>query len=305
MNSLIQPRPVVIITGCSSGLGLETAKHLQLTDKYRLVITAREKSLGRLTENFLESENLMIRPLDLLEDKKFPQLINEVCENWGRIDYLINNAGVCYRSVVEHMDEQSEYIQLKTNYLGPMNLIRSVLPIMREQKSGHIINISSVSGMLSMPTMASYSASKFALEGASEALWYEARPYGIFVTLVEPGFIRSKSYEHVLFSKKANLSVRVSGPHSEYYNSFTPFIERLMKLSLNNPTSISKKIEKVMNHKYPPLRVRVTLDAHLFYYLQKFLPQNLFRHLMFYLLPGSSRWGYTRVATRLPARRSS
>lgn len=297
MHRKVSPRKVVIITGCSSGLGLETAKHLQQENKYKLVVTSRHKSVHILQEKFEESDSLIIRPLDLLEEKKFPELINEICEKWGRIDYLINNAGVCFRSVVEHMDEQSEFIQLKTNYLGPMNLIRCVLPIMREQKSGHIINISSVSGMLSMPTMASYSASKFALEGASEALWYEARPYGIFVTLVEPGFIRSKSYEHVLFSKKANLSLKVSGPHSEYYTSFTPFIEKLMKISLSDPISISKKIEKVMNYKDPPLRVRVTLDAHLFYYFQKFMPQNIFRRIMFFFLPGSNCWG-TRVKVR-------
>lgn len=202
------------------------------------------------------------------------------------------------------MDNDAELSQIQTNYLGPMNIIRSVLPVMREQRSGKIINISSVSGMVSMPTMASYSASKHALEGASEALWYEARPYGIHVTIVQPGFIRSNSFEHVKIPKKAELSNKLKGPHSEYYYSMTPLIERLMRFSFTSPEKISVKIEKCISNPSPPLRIQVTIDAMLFQFLRKFLPSSLFHKIMFKFLPGSINWGLKdKSASRLAFRK--
>lgn len=284
-------KPVVIITGCSSGLGLALARHLESLKQYRLVVTAREKSFAKLMELFKSSDEMLLHKLDVTENEQVSQLVNAVTQKWGRIDILINNAGICFRGVVEHMDPESEMIQLKTNYLGPMNLVRSVLPIMREQRGGKIINISSVSGMISMPTMASYSASKQALEGATESLWYEAQPYGIKVCLVEPGFVRSDSFRHVVISKKAELSQKLKGPHSEYYNSITPLIETMMHLSGATPEKIAKRIERIMRDKNPPLRLQVTLDAHVFHILKRWLPARFFHHVMFALLPGSHKWG--------------
>lgn len=288
-------KKIVLVTGSSSGLGYELTRQLISKGSYRVIATAREKSIGILKQNFTESQDVLIRQVDLQEEEQFPTLINEICQLWGGVDVVINNAGVCYRSVVEHMDIESEMAQLKTNYLGPMALVRSVLPIMREQKYGRIINISSVSGMVSMPTMASYSASKRALEGASEALWYEARPYGISVTLVEPGFINSESFKRVVLSKKSEMSHRLKGPHSEYYDSMAPFIEKLMKWSFATPDSIARKIIKVLESNTPPLRLPVTLDAQIFSILQKLLPSNLFHLLMFSLLPGTNKWGLSVI----------
>ncbi|MFS4459549.1 SDR family NAD(P)-dependent oxidoreductase [Bdellovibrio sp. HCB2-146] len=282
---------VIFITGCSSGLGLALATHFASSTPYRLVLTARAPSLKFLQKRFQENDRLLIRELDVTDVAQIYTVVNDVCSIWGRIDVLINNAGVCFRSVIEHMDSESEEIQFRTNYAGPMDLVRAVLPLMREQGSGHIVNVSSVSGMMSMPTMASYSASKHALEGASEALWYEAKPYGIHVSLIQPGFINSASFKRVLFSKKARLSQAVQGPHCEYYLSMTPFIEKLMSWSLSSPEQIAKKVQKVIEKKNPPLRVLVTLDAFLFAWVRRVLPASLFHRIMFSLLPGSRRWG--------------
>ncbi|MBX7231463.1 MAG: SDR family oxidoreductase [Bdellovibrionales bacterium] len=288
-------KKVILITGCSSGLGFALAQQLVGNKKYRLIITCRENSFKRISEAFTETEEVILRKLDVTLDLNINEIVDEVCKRWGRIDVLINNAGVCFRSVVEHMDFESEMIQLKTNYLGPMSLTRSILPIMREQKGGYIINISSVSGMVSMPTMASYSASKHALEGATESLWYETKPYGIKVTLVEPGFINSDSFKRVLFSKKAQLSHELRGPHSEYYYSMSPFIEKLMNFSFSKPTTIARKIIKILEKENPPLRLRVTFDAIIFGFLKKILPVNLFHKIMFSLLPGTKKWGFINL----------
>lgn len=292
MKDVKVSQKIILITGCATGLGKALVKTLSRNPKYKLVVTARLHRLDTLHELFQESEQLLIRELDITKEFQISALVNEIANKWGRIDILINNAGICYRSVVEHMDRESEMIQLETNYLGPMALIRSVLPIMREQMSGQIVNISSVSGMVSMPTMGSYSASKHALEGASESLWYEAKPYGIKVSLVEPGFIHSDSFKNILFPKKAKLSAKLQGPHSEYYKSMSPFIESLMKWAFATPESIALKIAGLIENENPPLRLRVTVDAKVFSFLRKILPESIFHKAMFLLLPGSRLWGH-------------
>lgn len=296
---------VVLVTGCSSGLGKALAERLIESKKYRVVVTSRQRSFEQLKNYFTESEDVMLRELDITDDAEISKVVNDVCCIWGGINILINNAGVCYRSVVEHMDVQSEMIQLKTNYLGPMSLVRSVLPVMREQGGGRIVNISSVSGMMSMPTMASYSASKHALEGATEALWYEAKPYGIKVSLVEPGFVNSDSFKHVIYSKKAKLSSILKGPHSEYYTSMTPFVERLMNWSLATPEGIAKKIEHLIERQSPPLRLRVTWDAIAFSIIKKILPSTFFHKIMFHFLPGTRFWGAATLHRRRSTLRAS
>ncbi len=294
-NELIVPEVgtkfVVMVTGCGSGIGQALAEELYSQNDICVVITARKHAIPALEKKFPQSDRFIIRELDLQFDSDIYPIVNEVCGRWGRVDVLINNAAVCYRGVVEHMDVESEMVQLKTNYLGPMALTRAVLPIMREQKSGYIINVSSVSGMMAMPTMGSYSASKHALEGASEALWYETKPFGIRVSLIELGFVRSESYRNVVMSKKAKMSKLLRGPHSEYYDSMTPLIERLMGYSPTSPERIAKRILKLLKRRDPPLRVAVTIDAFIFGVVRRLIPSRFFHKLLFYFLPGSNTWG--------------
>jgi short-subunit dehydrogenase len=275
---------VVLITGCGSGLGRALAKRLYQEKKFRLVATTRSKESAQLLKTELpENEDFYIVPLDVTNQKEREDLVASIYHNWRSIDILINNAGVSYRSVIEHMDDESELHQLEVNYLGPMALIRLVIPGMREKCSGQIINISSVSGMLA--------ASKHALEGATEALWYELRPYGIRITLVQPGFIRSNSFEKVYFSKKAELSKGVEGPYSEYYLHMGQFVDNLMLKSFSTPETISDKIIQLIEKKSPPLWYSATLDASLFFWLRKILPRRVFHKIMFAMLPQVSHWG--------------
>ncbi len=286
-----QNKPVVLITGCATGLGFALSTILKNSKNYNVVATCRSHKLEHLKSLLNETEDFKIKELDITDDKNIYQLVHDVCTEWGRIDVIVNNAAVCYRGVVEHMDAASELIQLKTNYLGPMSLIRAVLPIMREQRSGQIINVSSVSGMVAMPTMASYSASKHALEGATEALWYETRPFGIGVNLVELGFIKSDSFNNVVLSNKAEMSQIVKGPHSEYYASMTPFIEKLMSLSISSAQDVALKISKVIKIKPTDLRIMATPDVWLFSMLKRILPSGLQNRFFYWMLPGSVRWG--------------
>ncbi len=284
-------KKVVIVTGCGSGIGLELAKKLYDRLDLRVVATARKKTLEQVRKIFNETERFIMRELDVTDDDNIYSLIHEITLLWGRVDVIINNAAVCFRAVIEHMDFEAELLQLKTNYLGPMALTRSVLPIMREQRSGLIINVSSVSGMLAMPTMGSYSASKHALEGATEALWYEARPFGIKVNLVQLGFINSSSFKRVVLSNKAELSMALGGPHSEYYRSMTPMIEKLMAFSFFSSAKIAGKVLKLIDKPRSRLRVPLTPDAIVFSLLRKFVPARIFNRVLYLLLPGSMRWG--------------
>ncbi len=213
-------RKVVLITGASTGLGLATLKELIQKDEYHIIATARKESLYRFAkEGISEDKNLWIRPLDVLSKSQRDDLLDEIELKLGGVDVLVNNAAYCLRAVVEHVNETERLKQMDTNFRSPMALIRGVLPHMRKKCSGQIINISSVGGMMAMPTMSMYSASKFALEGASEALWYEVKPWDISVTLVEPGFINSDGFIRVRHIRESNRSL--SDRNDPYFFTIT------------------------------------------------------------------------------------
>jgi len=284
-------KPVILVTGCSSGIGHALAKRLCACPEYRVMLTARTgASLDKVRADFPESETCGSVALDVTDDASRKAAVAATIARFGAVNILINNAGISYRAVVEHMTDKDECRQMATNYFGPLGMIREVLPSMRERGRGKIINISSVSGMLAMPTMASYSASKYALEGASEALWYELKPFGLSVTLVQPGFIHSNSFRNVYHSA-ASRPENCEGPYARYYRSMNPFVERLMNLALATPESIAEKVLRVIRTENPCLWVPATADAYLFYYLRRFLPRRLLLHVLFACLPGARRWG--------------
>ncbi len=282
--------PVVMITGASTGIGLALAKRLA-SKSYRVALTAREDSLPRFAKaGIVENDKVSLYPLDIVNPDQRHLVIERINRKWGGVDILINNAGISYRSVVEHMGDDEEIQQMSVNYLAAMALIRLVLPHMRAQRSGRIINVSSVSGMMAMPTMASYSASKFALEGASEALWYEMLPWNIRVSIVEPGFIHSNSFEHVYYSRHANECLEGRDDYVEYYKSMAPFVRKMMNAAIATSDDVAKTILRVMQTKNPSLRVPATIDARFFYWLRRLIPRWMYHKLLYKGLPGANKW---------------
>jgi short-subunit dehydrogenase len=266
---------------------------MQLFDRegYDIIATARKSSLSILEELVSGiSDRITPMELDLTELDQITSVIGEIEKTHGPIDILINNAGVSYRTVVEEMSPEDELLQMTTNYLGPMHLIRLVLPGMRKKRNGHIINVSSVGGMMAMPTMSSYSASKFALEGATESLWYEVRPFNIKVTLVRPGFINSNSFRKVLYGKPSKRE-SYNNPYYHHYQHMTAFIEKLMTRTPCTPESAARMIFKISRMKNPPLRVAGTPDARFFSYLRRILPRGFYHWLLYRSLPSIKTWG--------------
>ncbi len=182
-------RPVWFITGCSTGFGRELAK-LILGRGWRAVITARNvEKIKDLAEGF--EDNALVLSLDVTNKKQVASAIFKAQETFGRKDVLVNNAGYGYFTSIEEGEEEKIRAQFETNFYGVVNTIQAVLPHMRQQRSGHIINFSSIGGLVGFTATGFYHATKFALEGLSEALSKEVEPLGIKVLLVEPGPFRT------------------------------------------------------------------------------------------------------------------
>lgn len=292
-SKLLPPDPVVLVTGCSTGIGLALARRLVGWRDARVLLTARESSLPRLTAaGFEEGPRLRLRRLDVVDAAQRAQIVAEAEADWGGVDVLINNAGITYRAVTEHLEPDEAFDQLQTNFLAPMDLARLVLPSMRGKRGGRIINVSSVSGMMAMPTMGAYSASKFALEGASESLWYELRPWGIYVTLVQPGFIHSNAFRSVRYTAAAARSESDGDDaYSAVYRSMGPFVERLMSMALASPDTVARRVLATLERRRPPLRVSATIDARAFYLLRRLLPRRAYHALLLHALPKVDSWG--------------
>ncbi|MEM7147580.1 MAG: SDR family oxidoreductase [Verrucomicrobiota bacterium] len=285
---------VVLLTGASSGIGLALTKklsHPAFTTHYLTIATARPASLENLNQpDIRESPHVHVRPLDVTESSQREDAVHQIERDFGPVDILINNAGISYRSVVEHMTEEDQWLQFKTNLFGPAHLMRLVLPAMRERGKGHIINVSSVGGMMAMPTMGEYSASKFALEGLSEALYYEMKPWKVHVTLFQPGFVYSQSFKKVLLSKAAQAAVNTGDTYANYYHYMSRFIEKLMGQALATPESLADRILKLMAHPHPPLRAPASADARLFALMTRLLPRRAYHALLYRSLPGIKHW---------------
>jgi NAD(P)-dependent dehydrogenase (short-subunit alcohol dehydrogenase family) len=283
----------VLVTGASTGLGLALGRRLVETTPHRVILTARDASMTRFAaQGVAESERLWLRPLDVTLDGNRRRLVEEIDDRWGGVDVLVNNAGVAYRSVLEHVTEAEFIDQMEVNYVGPMELARLVLPSMRRKQAGRIINVSSVSGMMAMPTMAIYSASKFALEGATESLFYEVKPWGIRVTLIQPGFVHSSSFENTRLTEASSASVGdADEAYHNHYEHMGTFIAKLMRLARATPESIAKRVLHVIHARRPPLRVQVTLDATVFTWIRRWMPRSIYHWLLYRSLPGIRRWG--------------
>ena len=179
--------PVWLITGCSTGFGLELVRAV-VKHGHRAVATAR--NTASLAE-FSGNPAVLIAQLDVTNPQHISTTISQSLAAFGQIDVLVNNAGYGYLSAIEEGEDDEVRAMYETNVFGLTNVTKAVLPSMRARRSGHIVNISSMAGLIGFPGIGYYNATKFAVEGLSEALAKECAPLGIKVTIVEPGPFRT------------------------------------------------------------------------------------------------------------------
>jgi NAD(P)-dependent dehydrogenase (short-subunit alcohol dehydrogenase family) len=187
ITSAITEQSVWFITGCSTGFGRELAKQL-LARGSRVVVTARNPQA--LTQ-FAGIENALVQKLDVTDPAEVAAAVQAAEKHFGRIDVLVNNAGIGYFAAVEEGEDTEIRRMFDINLFGLAAVTRAVLPGMRKRRHGFIVNFSSIGGLRSFPAIGWYNATKFALEGLSEALWLEVEPLGVRVMLVEPSGFRT------------------------------------------------------------------------------------------------------------------
>ncbi len=236
---------VVLITGCSTGIGHDLAQRLAQSG-YTVVATARR------VETLANLPAALKLVLDVTQPKSIRQAVDCVIERFGRIDVLVNNAGYAVRGAVEEVPVEQAQQMFDANVFGVMRMIQAVVQHMRRQKSGRIINISSVVGKLVSPANGTYSASKFALESLSDALRLELAPFGIQVVLVEPGSIKTQFHTTV----EANAQEIFSNPDSPYQ----PLYEQYQKVTAGmrhqepGPDAVSRAVQQAMETSRPKAR---------------------------------------------------
>jgi NAD(P)-dependent dehydrogenase (short-subunit alcohol dehydrogenase family) len=182
-------RKVLLITGAGRGMGTDIAK-AALASGYKTVATGR--NIEKVTAAVGASDNLLVVNLDVTNPGDAQAAVKATVEKFGRIDVLVNNAGNFYAGFFEEITPENFRAQIETNLFGPVNVTRAVLPLMRKQRSGLIVTISSTGGIAGQAFVSAYSASKFGLEGWMESLAPEVEPFGIRTMLVEPGFFRTE-----------------------------------------------------------------------------------------------------------------
>lgn len=186
-TSLVTEAPVWFITGCSTGFGLELAKQA-IGHGYRTVMTARDPAS---VEGHGASDNVLVLKLDVTQPDEVAAALKAAQARFGGIDVLVNNAGIGYLAAIEEGEEAEVRKMFEVNVFGLTRMVQAVLPGMRKRRSGCIVNVSSLAGLRGMPALGQYCASKFAVEGLSEALRRELEPLGIQVMVVEPSGFRT------------------------------------------------------------------------------------------------------------------
>ena len=243
---------VWFITGSSRGLGRALAEAV-LAAGHRLVATARNPEELRTLVATAPDRSRAVA-LDVTDPEATRKAIDAAVAAFGRIDVLVNNAGYANVASIEDLPEDDFRAQVETNFFGVVNVTRAALPVLRAQRDGHIIQVSSIGGRSGSPGLAAYQSAKWAVGGFSEVLATEVRPLGIRVTIVEPGGMRTDW---------AGASMRVLESRPEYQGVLAPFSHmRGDAIMRGDPAKIAKAILRISEEKHPPLHLLLGSDAY-------------------------------------------
>jgi len=218
---------VAVVTGSSTGNGYETSLTLARND-FLTYATMRSLNKGENIKSLAQKEKLPLKTvqLDVTDDTSVKNAIQSITAESSRIDVLVNNAGYAVAGAFEELSMEEIKAQFETNLFGVIRVTQAVLPIMRKQKSGIIVNISSGAGRIGFPGMSAYVSTKFAIEGLSESMSYELEPFGIKMVLVEPGFIKTDIGNNRVTAKK---SKDLKSPYSQLMQKVVRNFEHMME----------------------------------------------------------------------------
>ena len=252
---MTENRQVWMITGAGRGMGTDIAK-AALAAGHRVVATGR--NTDAVANALGASEDLLIVQLDLTKPGDAEAAARAAVERFGRIDVLVNNAANFYAGFFEETSDAQVRAQLETNLFGPMNVTRAVLPIMREQRTGHLITISSQAGIVGGEFIAAYATSKFAVEGWMESLRFDLEPYGIRTTIVEPGFFRTELLVEDASTIWAELSIE---DYADRTAATIPGWRSMNGQQAGDPAKLGTALVTIAGQDQPPLRWVAGADA--------------------------------------------
>lgn len=249
----MQQQRVWLITGCSTGFGRALAEAVLEQDEIVVATARKPEQLGELVQQYPD-RSLALR-LDVTQPAEIEAAVNRAMTTFERIDVLVNNAGYGVFGAVEEVSDLEVRRQFETNVYGALNVTRVVLPHLRHQRSGRVLNISSSGGFVGFPGAGIYCASKFALEGWSEALAKEVSSLGIYVTIVEPGAFRT-AFNGALIAPDQAIN--------DYATTSGQMLQWLSQMDGQQPGDPQKAalaMMQVVNHPNPPLRLALGADT--------------------------------------------
>lgn len=245
---------VWFITGAGRGMGVDIAK-AALAAGYKVVATGR--NTDRVAKAIGETKNLLVVKLDVTKPIDAEAAVNAAVKKFGRIDVLVNNAANFYAGFFEELTPEQMDMQLQTSLYGPMNVTRAVLPLMRKQRAGQIISISSTAGLRGFEFGTAYAASKFGLEGWMESLQVEIEPFGIDTIIVNPGFFRTE----LLTKESTNFAENLIDEYSDRRAQKIAFYTGHNGKQSGDPAKLARALIKITNEEKPPRRFIAGADA--------------------------------------------
>lgn len=245
---------VWLVTGAGRGLGVDITK-AALAAGHAVVATGR--NLENLGKALGEAENLFLVKLDVTQQTDAEAAVKAAVEKFGRIDVLVNNAANFMAGFFEELTQAEIEQQVQTSLYGPMLVTRAVLPVMRQQRSGHIMAISSTAGLTSFEFCSAYSASKFGLEGFMQALQTEVAPFGIHTTLVNPGFFRTE----LLTEQSTRYATHPLSDYTEKREQLMQFWKGANGQQSGDPAKLAKALVTIAAEEKPPIRFLAGADA--------------------------------------------
>jgi NAD(P)-dependent dehydrogenase (short-subunit alcohol dehydrogenase family) len=247
-------KEVWFVTGAGRGLGTEIAKSA-LEAGHDVVATGRNAEA--VSAALGEAVNLMVVKLDITNPEDAQAAVAATIKRFGKIDVLVNNAANFYAGYFEELTPEQMEGQITTSLLGPMNVTRAILPVMRKQRSGHIISISSTAGLIGFEFGAAYAASKFGLEGWMETLQAEVERFGINTTIVNPGFFRTE----LLTKESTNFAPHTIDDYAETRTQQEDYWTGQNGKQAGDPVKLAKALVTIASEEKPPLRFIAGADA--------------------------------------------